>query len=84
MFELHIPILPSVFRGQIPKLALYVSIFLCAVPILDYILRKRVRRNGSVPVVGLPSGTHLKDARRRFYSDAQLMLMEGYKKVNHD
>lgn len=35
-----------------------------------------------MPVIGLPSGTQLKDARQRFYNDAQSMLIEGYTKVD--
>jgi hypothetical protein len=56
------------------------------IPTLPNAFRGQVARsalylNGSIPVIRLPSGVDLKDARRRFSSDAQSMLIEGYTKV---
>jgi hypothetical protein len=81
MLKLQFSSIPNRFRIYDGKWVLWVGLLVGAISLLKYWSRKRVRRVSSVPVVAVPPGTKLQDARKRFYSDAQSMLLEGYKKV---
>ncbi len=63
------------------RYSLWFTIVLLAIPIIEYRFRHRVRKNESIPIVGLLPGGKLHDSRERFRHDAQRMLLEGY--ANH-
>lgn len=73
----------SFLKGDMSKPTLYLCILLWAIVLMQHAFQKNVRKNPSVPIVGVPHGGKLKNARKRFYSEAQSMLLEGVRKVRH-
>jgi hypothetical protein len=72
----------DVLGGGVGRSALCLALFYFAVTILQRAFDGKVRRAASVPIVSMTPGTKLRDARKKFYLDAQKMLLEGYKTVS--